>query len=312
MQIRYAPVGTDRFYFSPLEVAYKNRGGFSDEARAEMERRFDRLSMPRYIDAGETRAGFVFTHADSGAKGFNVDLFGSGESLHFTFLLRVPGFEPDYARVDFDTIYASDEIGAYAGDDLYEATKRLPCCSTDENGAEVGDPINIVVIGAGDDLLRAFLRSGWVETSVEDAIDQTRHFLYGRSQDAIFRYHSFAGDSFYELRLWLAPIVSGNHRVWAGQVRHFFNLGSAITLFDPDVDNARNFALQNLAYGQSLKSLGWIAGEEVAPVETFWTNLIEPAFFSDGFRIALWLSGDPVSLLDVNALDWDRPPGWDR
>ena len=56
-QVRYAPVGTDRFYFSPLEVAYTNRGGFSDEAREEMDRRFDRLAMPRYIDAGETRSG---------------------------------------------------------------------------------------------------------------------------------------------------------------------------------------------------------------------------------------------------------------
>ena len=65
VQIRYAPVGTDRFYFSPLEVAYKNRGGYSDEAREEMARRFHRLSMPRYIGAGETRDGFVFTHADS-------------------------------------------------------------------------------------------------------------------------------------------------------------------------------------------------------------------------------------------------------
>jgi hypothetical protein len=311
-QIRYAPVGTDRFYFSPFEVAYKNRGGYSDEARAEMERRFDRLSMPRYIDAGETRSGFIFTHADYGAKGFNVDLFGSGNSLHFTFLMRVPGFVPDYANVDFDSIYTADEISEFADVYLYEALKNLPCCSSDENGAEAGNPINIVLIGAGKDLLRAFLRSGWVETSVKEATDQTSHFLNGRSQDAIFRYHSLFGDSFYELRLWLAPMTSGDDRVWLGQVQHFFSSGSAINRFDPDVDNARNFAFQNFLYGQSLESAGWIAGEEVAPVESFWTNLIESPFFSDGYRIVLRLSGEPVSLLDVNALDWDRPPGWNR
>ena len=109
-QIRYAPVGTDRFYFSPLEVAYKNRSGYSDAARMDMNMRFHSLSMPRYIGAGETREGFIFTHADEGAKGFNVDVFGSGESLHFTFLMRVPGFVPDYANIDFDTIYSSDEV----------------------------------------------------------------------------------------------------------------------------------------------------------------------------------------------------------
>ena len=95
---------------------------------------------------------------------------------------------------------------------------------------------------------------------MEEATDQSSHFLYGRSQDAIFRYHSKFGDSFYELRLWLAPMMSGDDRIWAGQVRHFFNSRSTINQFDPDVDNARNFALQNMAYGQSLKLLGWIAG----------------------------------------------------
>lgn len=312
VQIRYAPVGTDRFYFSPFEVAYKNRGGFSDEARAEMERRFDRLSMPRYIAAGETRSGFIFTHADYGAKGFNVDLFGPGESLHFTFVMGVPGFVPDYANVNFDSIYSADEISVVADVDMYEAIKSLACCSADENGAEVGDPINIVLIGAGQDLLRALLRSGWVETSVKEASKETPHFLYRRSQDAIFRYHSLFGDSFYELRLWLAPMMSGEDRIWAGQVRHFFNSGTAFVRSDPDVDNARNFALQNMLYGQSLESVGWIAGAEVAPVESFWTNLIESPFFSDGYRLVIWLSGDPVSLLDATTADWDRPPGWNR
>ena len=310
IRIRYAPVGTDRFYFSPLEVAYTNRGGYSDEARIEMQRRFYRLSMPRYIDAGATRSGFVFTHADYGAKGFNVDLFGSGESLYFTFLMRVPGFVPDYANVNFDTIYAADEVELYSVDELYEATKNLPCCSADESGAETGEPANVVFIGAGKDLLRAFLRSGWVETSAKEAPDQKANYMFGRSQDAIFRYHSQFGDSFYELRLWLAPAMSGGDRIWAGQIQHFFNSGSTINRFDPDVDNARNFAFQKFAYGRSLKALGWIAGSEVAPAESFWSNLIAPPFFSDGYRVVLWLSGDPVALRDANVLDWDDPPGW--
>jgi len=312
VKIRYAPVGTDRFYFSPLEVAYTNRGGFSDEARAEMERHFDGLSMPRYIDPGETRSGFIFTHADEGAKGFNVDLFGSGESLHFTFLMRVPGFVPDYANVNFDTIYPADEVELYSVDELYEAAKKLPCCTADESGAETGEPVNVVFIGAGKDLLRAFLRSGWVETSAQEATDQKDNYMFGRSQDAIFRYHSQFGDSFYELRLWLAPAMSGSDRVWAGQIQHFFSSGSAINRFDPDVDNARNFAFQNFAYGRSLKTVGWIAGNEVAPADSFWSNLIAPSYFSDGYRTVLWLSGDPVSILDAASLDWDDPPGWKR
>ena len=79
-QVRYAMVSTDGEYFSPLEVAYTNRSGFSDEARIEMERRLYRLAMPRYIDPGETRSGFVFTHADYGAKVLGIKVKYGGQA----------------------------------------------------------------------------------------------------------------------------------------------------------------------------------------------------------------------------------------
>ncbi len=307
-QVRYAPVSTDRYYFSPFEVAYKNRGGFSDEGRLEMERHFDDLAMPRYIDPGESRSGFVFTHADSGAKGFNVDVFSSGASFHFTFLLRVPGFVPDYANIDFDSIYATDKLTVYNIDDLYNAIKNLTCCSSDDSGDGTGAAINIVLVGAGQELLRALLRSDWIETAASEAVDKDPDILFGRRQDAIFRYESFAGDSYYELRLWLAPMLYGKDRIWTGQVRHFFSRGRLIMRADPDADHARNFALQNLLYGQALEMLAWVSGTEIVPVESFWANPVRPAFFTDGHRIVLWLSGDPRSVLDVVTLDWDNPP----
>jgi hypothetical protein len=308
-QVRYAMVSTDPVYFSPLEVAYKNRGGYSDEARAEMERHFNDLAMPRYVDPGETRSGFVFTHADAGAKGFNVDVFSSGDSFYFHYLLRVPGFVPDYANVDFDSIYAENEITVYDMDALYDALNQLPCCSSDSDGDETGEAINIVLIGAGKDLLRALLRSAWIETSGSESRDKEESFLFGRKQDAIFRYASSTDDSFYEMRLWLAPMMSEDDRIWVGQVRHFFSTGRSLNRFDPDVDNARNAAFQHFLYGQTIEQSGWIAGEEIMPVESFWENLIRPSFFSDGHRIVLWLSGEPVSVLDAIALDWDAPPG---
>ncbi|MDX1606729.1 MAG: hypothetical protein R3202_11090, partial [Candidatus Competibacterales bacterium] len=117
---RYAPVSTDREYFAPLEVAYMNRGGYSDDARESMNTRFRRLAMPRYIDPGETRSGFVLTHADPGAKAFNVDVFSAGELRDFTFLLRVPGFKPDYARLDLPSMYTDEEIVDYEADALQE------------------------------------------------------------------------------------------------------------------------------------------------------------------------------------------------
>jgi len=279
-QIRYAPVSTDRYYFSPLEVAYKNRRSFSKKDRAEMNRRFDELAMPRYIDPGETRSGFVLTHADYGAKGFNVELFGPDESYSFTFLLRVPGFVPDYANVDFDSIYPAEQVAAYNGDELRQAIIDLPCCSTDESGTESGDPINVVFIGNGEELMYAMLRGNWIETSAAEAARIKQQKLFGRQQDAIFRYQKTLDDSFYELR--------------------------------PDVDNARNFTLQNHLYAQALEKFAWLSGRAVVPVESFWSNLLRPAYFSDGYRVVLWSSAEPYSILDATLVDWDDPPGWEQ
>lgn len=308
-QARYALVSTDPFYFPPFEVAYTNRRGYSDEARADMERHFDRLAMPRYVDPGETREGFVFTHADRGAKGFNVDVFSAGEGYQFMFVLRVPGFVPDYADIDFNTIYDEDEFAVYPGDGLQEAIRTLPCCGADAQGNETSGAVNVVLVGVGRDLLKALLRSRWVETSADEAADRQAVYLFGRQQDAVFQYESFDGDSVYELRLWLAPILHGQDRVWVGQVRHFFGFRRAIGRFDPDVDNARNFMLQNLMYGQALEKLAWVAGEQVLPVESFWANLVRESFFTDGHRVVMWLSPEPYSTLDITTFDWDGAPG---
>jgi hypothetical protein len=305
--VRYAMVSTDPEYFSPLEVAYKNRGGYSDEARVEMELRFKGLAMPRYIAPGETRSGFVFTHADNGAKGINVDLFSADESFHFTFLLRVPGFVPDYANIDFESMHSIEQLVEVSEEDLHGAIKNLPCCSVGEDDAS-GAAINLVLIGAGDDLLRALLRSRWIETSAAEATVKEPGFLFGRQQDAIFRHDSKVDDSSYEIRLWLTPIVSGTDRVWAGEVRHLFGSGVGHFRIDPDVDYARYFALQSFAYGQAIEKIGWVVGTEIVPAASFWANLIQPAFFSDGDRTVLWLSDEPFSIADITTMDWDNVP----
>ena len=307
---RYAPVSTDPEYFAPLEVAYVNRRGYSKEARKEMDERFHNLAMPRYIAAGEIRSGFVFTHADPGAKGFNVDVFSGGESYNFTFLMRVPGFEPDYAKLNLSEMYTGDEIPNYESDALQEAIRSLPCCSGDKLGEESGEPINLVLVGEGEELLRALLRSGWRETSVGEAAALQPQYLYGREQDAIFRYETVGGDGFYELRFWKAPFRSGADDVYVGQARHFFRWIGSVTRLDADVDNARNFAIQKFLYGQAITATAWIVGKEVVPVTSFWDTLARAPYFTDGYRMVMWLSADPVSMFEIDVKSWDTPPRW--
>ncbi len=304
---RYAPASTDRYYFPPQEIAYKNRKGYSDEARAAMQRHFDAMSMTRFIPSGDTRSGFVFTHVDWGAKGFNVDVFNSGKAHHFSFLERVPGFVPDYANIKFNTIYSDEEVRDLSGEELHEALKSMPCCSNDANGNVDDDALNLVLIGPGRELLIGLLRSGWLETAAADASDRKADYLFGRPQDAIFRYESKVDDSIYEMRVWLAPLLLKGERVWFGQVRHHYRT-AGFRIADPDIDNARGFVLQNLIYGQALRQLAWIEGDEVVPVDSFFRNPIRPAYFTDGHVLVMWLDEEPVSLRDVEVIRWDDIP----
>ena len=86
-RMRYAPVGHGSGLFFPQEVAYVHKSGFSRQGKVEMNRYFYDMGMPRRIPPGESRSGFVFTHARPGTKAFNVDLFGASRDndVSFTF-----------------------------------------------------------------------------------------------------------------------------------------------------------------------------------------------------------------------------------
>ena len=305
---RYAPVSTDRYYFPPQEVVYKNRGGYSDEARKVMQEHFDALAMDRFIKGGETRSGFVFTHVDWGAKGFNVDVFNQRTAHHFSFLERVPGFVPDYANIKFNELYSDDDVRELDIDQFRAALDTLPCCSIDADRDDDREAINLVFVGQGKELLVGLLRSYWVETAQADASERRPDYLFDRPQDAIFRYESRVDDSIYEMRVWLAPLRVDGDPVWLAQVRHYYNT-AGFRIADPDIDNARSFALQNLVYGQALRQYAWIAGDEVVPVESFWQNPVRPPYFTDGERLVLWLDAEPVSMDEVEFLRWDEAPG---
>ena len=306
IRLRYAPVGTDRYYFSPLEVAWKNRGPYDDQSRIEMERKFDEVTMPRIIEAGETVSGFVFSNYRPGVKAFNVDLFGNSASYDFTFLLPVPGFTADYANIDFANVYQDPEFADFDEAGFRTAIIEFPCCTLGEDGQPGELPINVVLIGEGLDLLKSFLRGDWTESSSQESARVSPAILFGRKQDAIFTFDGSENNGYYEIRLWLAPMRVDGKNVWMGALRHVIDNAWSITRSDPDMDIARNFMLQNMWYAQSIRKFAWVRGQEVVPVESFWQGLFGAAYFTDGYRGVYWLSGEPVSYLEAERLDWDK------
>jgi hypothetical protein len=312
--LRFAASSVDREYYSPYEVAYVNRGGYSSEARESMNRTFDEASLQRWIPPQSTRSGFVFTHLRPGTKGFNVDVFGDpGNDYSFTFFAQVPGVVPDHAEMAFDSLYSPDEVRRVDLDGLRRALLDLPCCTSDAAGADESYPLNVVLIGQGDDVLHSLLRAGFVETpSVKGSASKSQH-LFGRPADAVFRLPRGKSRERNELRLWLTPLRIGDEEVWLAQISHYLGaptLGQGLfeARLDPDFDDARNYVMQRIWYSQGLERFAWSASGKTQPRSEKPVLFTPEAYFSDGYRVALWLSDAAVSQLETDYVHWDEAP----
>jgi len=273
--------------------------------------------MPRQVPGGATRSGFVFTHASPGTKSFTVDLFGAGGSDHnFIFFIEVPGLEPDHADVDATTLYAPGEIREVDQAGGREALAKLPCCATLPTGSDEGLPLNVVFVGPGRDVLTALLRAGWYEIARPSTeLEKLRSpRLYQRVPDAVFRIARGGASERNELRVWLAPLRVAGEPVWVAQMTHYIARPTALgTLLldarlDPDVDDARNYLLQRMWYSQALGRFAFVSGEKLDTASNLSAFFSGSRYFSDGYRLVLWLSAEPVSLLEVQNLDWDALP----
>ncbi len=301
----------DSDYYSPLEVAWMNRKGYSGEGQAAMERSLYDAAIDRRIPPGEKTSGFVFTHLKPGTKGFNVDLISDQlRSYTFTFFVPMPGFIADYMAVDFERLYDDDEIVELDLDTLRPALEQAEYYASDMSGNLQGLPLNVALVGTPVALRRALLRANWQETELGSpfvGVAREQHYA-GRPPDSTFIKSREDGTERKVLSLWLTPMRVGQEPVWLGQtVTAVGGSGKAgdYSLVSPDIDTPYIYLMQNFWYSQSLTRIGFVrAGEAVssaAPIETFsgWR------YYTNGMRGVLWLSEDPVGLDDVHNLQWE-------
>jgi len=310
--IRYAPVSTDRDYFSAQEVAYVHKGGFSTDARKTMNHYFHDMAMPRRIPPGESRSGFVFTHVQPGTKAFNVDVFGASreQDLTFTFFINVPGFQPDHSEAYFEELYDPGQIRDFDRETLRAELAMMDHVSRDRSGHGLGLPINVIVIGQPERVLQALIRANWVEeprtTSVMAA---EKSYYFGRIADVVFSKERTASGGRTELRFWLSPLRESGIPVWFVEVTHHVGGSKGKGQLDPDVDDAAAYFVQDIWYGQGLAAYGWVRGQgQVAfddPRQTYYGD----EYFTEGYLAVTWLSGSALSMLELVDLDWDEAPG---
>jgi hypothetical protein len=310
-------------------VTYPYHRAFAKEYNDQIDQHFLKHAMRLYVAAGDVRSGFVFTKLNLGTKSFNVDLVGDDNQPHtFTFFLPVPGLRSDHQDVDFDNLYTANEMISYTEAEFRKALEDMPCCVTDPDGTRQGKPINIIIVGDGLDMLRILIKSGWNETASANISqfekkdqsfnipDKYRYqpveplYYYGRKQDASFREPRAEGFEQNKLRLWLSPMKVEGQEVWLGQVSREYGKPSTGRVINRlDLDEVRNFLLQDLWYAQGIKKYGFVRspGTE-APISAPQTTFRGTTYITDGYRAVVWLSRDPVTLSEVEVLDWDLPP----
>ncbi len=323
--LRIALRSIDSEYFSPIEVAYMNRGPYSRDGYEAMQHWFYDHGLPRFVPAGERRSGFVYTRYRPGTKGFNVDVFRDGRGHTFTFFVPMPGFTADYTQVDFSSLYPAERLRDLDLTTLRQVLEQdLPCCASGPRVDDNGGPLNVVMVGTTLALRRGLLRGGWLESRVDTPLLQgaREHRFEGRSPDAIFSLNRPDGNEMLNLHLWLSPWTVDKQPVWVGQVyyREFaqgllrgiaqneaLRNSAFLSRFiresvAADIDAAQRFLLQNLWYSQSLSGFGIVNGvgpsSENRPELTF----DGIGYFTDGYRHVLRLSESPVTLDGVELL----------
>nr|WP_241263162.1 LssY C-terminal domain-containing protein [Parahaliea mediterranea] len=202
----------------------------------------------------------------------------------------------------------------------------MPCCVRDAKGKDRGDPLNLVFIGTPRDLYYAFKRAGWDESETIYGTSLWRTFasavtggsyryspvsalyVFGRAQDAAFQRSRTSIHERNHFRIWLTPLRLGGLPVWIGQISR--DIGVRFTWrtitthkIDPDVDETRDYLLEDLAYAQAVAKFGYIGGVGAAPYGTPRGNLTGDPYFTDGRRLVIWISRGQNAINEIEVRD---------
>ncbi len=328
---RFMPVFLDHDYFSSREVAYLFHSSKADDVA--IQKILISREMPLYIPANATVSGYVYTNRSLGLKLVDVELLSHKRVLSFPFARTLPSGELDVGVLDVQKLYGPDRLQDLPLSQLRPALEALACCTTNKEGTEPGDPLNLVVIGDEQQLLLSLVRGGWdfTETVNSSTVrSMISSFLFGspyrnapisplyfegRHQDFAMQRARSSVSQRNHLRLWLTPLRVEGKSVWIGQVSR--DIGVRFTTktpfltthaIDPDIDEARDYVLEDLLVTGSLERWGLVRGVGETNGESARSNLTGDHYFTDGLRLVFFVSPTPRAMTDVEVLEWEPLP----
>jgi hypothetical protein len=332
-QFWFLAVGVDREYYPATEAAYRTHRFAAPRTNERIDGYFRNCTLERTVPPHSTNAGFVFAQFVRGAKAFNVDLAGEDQVRSFPFVQEVPGFKADFNRVDLERLYRADAWRSVTAEELRRELESMPPSTTSSGGRKPGDPLNIVIIGTRDSLLRHLVGAGWHLTEANDTGSFWRTFkafllgspyqtapvsslyVFGRRQDIALQKPRHSIQQRNHLRLWLAPLRFEGQPVWVGQISR--DMGIRFTprtwhlsthTIAPDVDESRDYLLADLSTSQALSGVGWVRGVGAASPEMPRRNLTGDRYYTDGLRVVLRLAETGKAGTIIDRFPWETPP----
>ncbi len=329
----YLPVTTDPSYFSPSEAAQLLREWWSDKANTATNTVLVRDAMSDIVPPHQTAAGFVLTHREGGLKFINAGFVGGGQQFDFRFVLPLGGRTYAVQKVDFSGLYPPGTIEAIDLAGLRARLEQLPCCTANKAGDALGDPLNLVIVGSGVEVIFPFVMRGWRLDEPLDIHSMYRTmravlfgtdyltapvsplYVFGRTQDVSLQKARDKISLRNHLRLWKAPFTVDEQQVWVGQISR--DIGIKLTTqswyltthrISPEVDQDRYYLLQDLVMTGEVSRFGFVGGVGASTTANPRTNLTGDSYLPDGLRLVVFLGAQRRPLNEIEFLEWERPP----
>lgn len=291
-----------------------------------------RVEGGRYVDIRLQGDAYLEDTETSGAAAGGVaPPPGQPRELRFDFALPLPDGDFDYERLDTSRIFGGQPLPNLTLDELRSTLEQLPCCATDTDGQREGDPLNVVIVGETSDVLNSLSRSGWsfthridfrsIRREVGAAIAGSAYpvapvsslYVFGRKQDVALQRARRSIAQRNHMRLWLAPYRFENRPVWIGQVSR--DIGVKVTpksptltthIIDPEVDTTREYLFHSLIAEGFVDRFGFVKGSAAGTPSEPRMNLTGDPYYSDGLRLVVILSREPVTPDRIRSLLWEQ------